>query len=101
MPQALEFLVQDLIYPPPAAAPLKTNETRQQMNTSGADFFRQALSNVQVTENPYSHLLEEEEMENKRKQSMDVPVNQKPFEGGFDTESSDRVSKKKKKKPPS
>jgi hypothetical protein len=45
------------------------------MNTSGADFFRQALSNVQVTENPYSHLLEEEEMEKKRKQSMDVAVN--------------------------
>jgi hypothetical protein len=44
-----------------------------------------------VTENPYSHLLEEEEIENKRKQSMDVLVNQKPFEGGFDTESSDRV----------
>ncbi len=75
MPQALESLVQDLIYPPPALGPLKTNETRQQMNTSGADFFRQALSNVQVTENPYSNLLEEEEMDQKRKQSMDIPVN--------------------------
>jgi hypothetical protein len=74
MPQALESLVQDLIYPPPASIQ-KTTETRLQMNTSGADFFRQALSNVQVTENPYSHLLEEEEMEKKRKQSMDVAVN--------------------------
>ena len=74
MPQALESLVQDLIYPAPAG-PFKTNETRQQMNTSGADFFRQALSNVQVSENPYSHLLEEEEMDQKRKQSMDIPVN--------------------------
>ena len=62
MPQALESLVQDLIYPAPA--PQKTTETRLKMNNSGADFFRQALSNVQVTENPYSHLLEEEEMEN-------------------------------------
>ena len=56
MPQALESLVQDLIYPVPA--PQKTTETRLKMNTSGAEFFRQALSNVQVTENPYSHLLE-------------------------------------------
>ena len=97
MPQALESLVQELIYPPP---PLKTTGTRMKMNTSGPDFFKQVLSNVQVSENPFSHLLEEEEIEQKRKQSLEV-VNKKPFEGGFDTESSDRNTKMKKKKPPS
>ena len=62
--------MQELIYPPPA--PLKTTATRLKMNSSGADFFKQALSNVQVTENPFSHLLEEEEIERKRKESYDI-----------------------------